>query len=42
MEFPDEAILGNSAVDRLANANYRITIAGTGYRERLSPHTRSD
>jgi len=34
----DDAILGNSALDRLANASYQITIEGTSYRERLSPH----
>ena len=31
-------ILGNSALDRLANASYQIVIEGTSYRERLSPH----
>ncbi|NLE95753.1 MAG: ATP-binding protein, partial [Dehalococcoidia bacterium] len=36
----DDAILGNSALDRLANASYQITIEGTSYRERLSPHRR--
>ena len=36
----DDAILGNSALDRLANASYQITIEGTSYRERLSPHKR--
>ena len=34
----DDPILGNSALDRLANASYQIVIEGTGYRERLSPH----
>jgi len=34
----DDPILGNSALDRLANASYQITIEGTSYRERLSPH----
>jgi hypothetical protein len=36
----DDAILGNSALDRLANASYQIAIEGTSYRERLSPHNR--
>ena len=31
-------ILGNSALDRLANASYQIVIEGASYRERLSPH----
>ena len=30
--------LGNSALDRLANASYQIVIEGSSYRERLSPH----
>ena len=34
----DDPILGNSALDRLANASYQIIIEGTSYRERLSPH----
>ena len=34
----DDPILGNSALDRLANASYQIVIAGTSYRERQSPH----
>ena len=34
----DDPIVGNSALDRLANASYRIVIKGTSYRERLSPH----
>ena len=34
----DDPILGNSALDRLANASYQIVIEGTSYRERLSPH----
>ena len=36
----DDPILGNSALDRLANASYQIIIEGTSYRERLSPHRR--
>ena len=36
----DDPILGNSALDRLANAGYQIIIEGTSYRERLSPHRR--
>ena len=34
----DDPILGNSALDRLANASYQIVIKGSSYRERLSPH----
>ena len=34
----EEPILGNSALDRLANASYQIVIEGSSYRERLSPH----
>ena len=34
----DDPILGNSALDRLANARYQIVIEGASYRERLSPH----
>ncbi len=34
----DDPILGNSALDRLANASYQIVIEGTSYREQLSPH----
>ena len=34
----DDPILGNSALDRLANASYQVVIEGTSYRERLSPH----
>jgi DNA replication protein DnaC len=36
----DDPILGNSALDRLANASYQIVIEGNSYRERLSPHRR--
>lgn len=36
----DDPILGNSALDRLANAAYQIVIEGTSYREHLSPHHR--
>ena len=36
----DDRILGNSALDRLANASYQIVIEGTSYRQRLSPHRR--
>ncbi len=36
----DDPILGNSALDRLANASYQITIEGSSYRERQSPHRR--
>ena len=34
----DDPIVGNSALDRLANASYQIVIEGQSYRERLSPH----
>ena len=33
----EDPILGNSALDRLANASYQIVIEGHSYRERLSP-----
>jgi len=36
----DDPILGNSALDRLANASYQIVIEGPSYRERLSPRRR--
>ncbi|MDZ4231097.1 MAG: IS21-like element helper ATPase IstB [Dehalococcoidales bacterium] len=38
----DDAVLGNSALDRLANASYQIIIDGTSYRERQSPHRRKE
>lgn len=38
----DDSILGNSALDRLANASYQIVIEGASYRERHSPHKRRD
>ena len=34
----EDPILGNSALDRLANASYQIVIEGQSFRERLSPH----
>ena len=34
----DDPILGDSALDRLANASYQIVIEGSSYRERQSPH----
>lgn len=34
----NDPILGNSALDRLANTSYQIVIEGQSYRERLSPH----
>ena len=37
----DDPILGNSALDRLANASYQIVIEGSSYRERQSPHRRA-
>ena len=36
----DDPILGNSALDRLANASCQIVIEGSSYREHLSPHHR--
>ncbi len=33
-----DAVLGNSALDRLANASYQIVIEGKSYRQKLSPH----
>ncbi|MBM4320147.1 MAG: ATP-binding protein [Deltaproteobacteria bacterium] len=33
----DDAILGNSALDRLAHASYQLVIEGASYRERLAP-----
>jgi DNA replication protein DnaC len=38
----DDPILGNSALDRLANASYQIVIEGNSYRETLSPHRRKE
>ncbi|MSQ28421.1 MAG: AAA family ATPase [Dehalococcoidia bacterium] len=38
----DDAILGNSALDRLAHASYQIVVEGSSYRERLSPHRRQN
>lgn len=38
----DDPILGNSALDRLANSSYQIVIEGASYRERLSPHRRKE
>jgi DNA replication protein DnaC len=38
----DDAILGNSALDRLANASYQIVIEGTSYRQHQSPHHRKE
>ncbi len=38
----DDPILGNSALDRLANASYQVVIEGISYRERLSPHRREE
>jgi len=38
----EDAVLGNSALDRLANASYQIIIDGTSYRERQSPHRRKE
>ena len=34
----EDLILGNSALDRLANASNQVTVEGQSYRERLSPH----
>ena len=33
-----DPVLGNSALDRLANASYQIVIDGRDHRERRSPH----
>jgi len=38
----DDPILGNSALDRLANTSYQIIIEGSSFRERLSPHRRKE
>ena len=38
----DDPILGNSALDRLANASYQIVIEGESYRQRQSPHRRKE
>lgn len=38
----DDAILGNSALDRLAHASYQIVIEGASYRERLAPKPQSE
>ena len=34
----DDPILGNNALDRLANGSYQIVMEGSSYRERLTPH----
>ena len=34
----DDPIRVNSALDRLANASYKIVIEGSCYRQKLSPH----
>ena len=34
----EDPILGNSALDRLANASYQIVIKGSSYRRRQFPH----
>jgi DNA replication protein DnaC len=33
----DDPILGNSALDRLANAAHQVVIEGSSYRQRLAP-----
>ena len=33
-----DPVLGNSALDRLANSSYQIVIDGKSYRQKLSPH----
>jgi DNA replication protein DnaC len=38
----DDPVLGNSALDRLANASYQIVIDGASYRERQSPHRKKE
>ena len=35
-----DPMLGNSALDRLANNAYQVVIEGQSYRRRLSPHLR--
>ena len=37
----EDPVLGNSALDRLANASYQIVIEGTSYRGHQSPHRAS-
>ena len=37
LSLSDDPILGNSALDRLANASYQIVIEGNSYREKLAP-----
>ena len=34
----DDPIIGNSALDRLADASFQVVIEGASYREKLSPH----
>jgi hypothetical protein len=36
----DDPILGNSALDRLANAAHQIVIEGSSYRAKLAPKHR--
>lgn len=36
----DDAILANSALDRLANAAHQVVIEGSSYRARLAPKRR--
>jgi DNA replication protein DnaC len=36
----DDPILGNSALDRLANAAHQIVIEGPSYRAKLAPKRR--
>ncbi len=38
MGLSEGPILGNSVLDRLANASYQAVIEGQSYRERLSLH----
>ena len=38
----EDAVPGNSALDRLANASYQIVIEGSSYRERQSSHRRKE
>ena len=34
----DDPVLGDSALDGLANTSYQVAIEGSSYRKRLSPH----
>ena len=38
--FDDDPILGNSELDRLANAAHQVVIEGSSYRAKLAPKRR--